>query len=370
MEFGILIHGFNPRHPHDNVREHDWIRREIELVQEADRCGFKYVWLTEHHFLEEYSHLSASEVFIPWLGAVTERIHVGSGIWNLNPEVNHPARIAERAALLDHLMDRRFEFGSGRGAGSYEVGGFGIEDTGATKAVWEEVIWEFRKMWEETCYSHAGQAFSMPPRNVLPKPYQPGHPPMWMAAGNVASYERAALHGLGVLGFNIANCEAMRAPVGAYKQSIKQAKPVGAYVHDNVMVATRMFLHESSERAKEIATEIGISYLDSLIYRYHDTFPRPDEWPQWPQTAPEPTADDVQERIDQGFMLCGNVDEVTQQTQAYAEIGCDQLVFGYPFELDHQDALHSIRLYGEHIIPKFDRDPVHRSTRCREGTLA
>ena len=74
MEFGILIHGYCPREPHDNAREQGWVRRDVELVQEADRCGFKYCWLTEHHFLEEYSHLSASEILIPWLGAHTERI--------------------------------------------------------------------------------------------------------------------------------------------------------------------------------------------------------------------------------------------------------------------------------------------------------
>lgn len=369
MEFGIMIHGFMPKHPHDNAQEHDWMRREVELVQEADRCGFKYVWLTEHHFLEEYSHLSASEIFIPWLGALTKRIHIGSGIWNLNPEVNHPARVAERAAMLDHLMDRRFEFGTGRGAGSHEIGGFGISDTSATKAVWEEVIPEFRKMWEQTTYSHQGAAFSMPPVNVLPKPYQPGHPPMWVAAGNVSTYERAARHGLGVLGFNISNCDAMKAPVRAYKDAIADAEPVGAFVHDNVMVASRMFIDESSERAKELVTRIDISYLDSLIYRYHDTFPKPEGWPTWPEVVPEPSREDVQTRIDQGFMLCGDPKEVAEQTQAYADLGCDQVVFGYPFSLEHEEALRCIRLYGEQIIPKFDTDPVHRSTRCREGTL-
>ncbi|MBW2293793.1 MAG: LLM class flavin-dependent oxidoreductase [Deltaproteobacteria bacterium] len=369
MEFGILIHGYAPRDPHNNALEHDWVRRETELVQEADRCGFKYVWLTEHHFLEEYSHLSASEVFIPYLGALTERIHIGSGIFNLNPEVNHPARLAERVAMLDHLLDRRFEFGTGRGAGSYEIGGFGITDTNATREVWEEVIWEFRKMWEQTSYSHEGKAFSMPPRNVLPKPFHPGHPPMWVAAGNIATYEKAALHGLGVLGFNIASSEAMRAPVQAYKQAIKDANPVGAFVHDNVMVASRMLIDDSSDRAKELATKHGISYLDSLIYRYHDTFARPEGWPLWPETAPEPTLEDVLERIDQGFMLCGNPKEVAEQTQAYVDMGCDQVVFGLPFEIPHEDALNTIRLFGEHVLPKFDTDPVHRSTRCREGTL-
>ena len=270
--------------------------------------------------------------------------------------------------MLDHLMDRRFEFGTGRGAGSYEIGGFNIE-TSDTRAVWEEVIWEFRKMWESTDYSHEGDAFSSPPRNVLPKPYLPGHPPMWVAAGNVGTYEKAALHGLGVLGFNISNCEAMKAPVRAYKQAIGDANPVGAFVHDNVMVATRMVIHESSDRAKEIATEIGISYLDSLIYRYHDTFGRPEGWPYWPEVVPEPSLADIQERVDQGFMLCGNVAETAEQTEAYVDLGCDQVVFGLPFEMKHEDALNTIRLYGEHVIPKFDTDPVHRSTRCRNGTL-
>ena len=369
MEFGILIHGYLPRTPHDDVGEHDWVRREVELVREADRCGFKYVWLTEHHFLEEYSHLSASEVLIPWLGALTSRIHVGSGIFNLNPSVNHPARLAERVAMLDHLLERRFEFGTGRGAGAYEVGGFGIDDTGATKAVWEEVIQEFRKMWESTSYSHEGDAFSMPPRNVLPKPYRPGHPPMWVAAGNLATYEKAARRGLGVLGFNIASTEAMKAPVQAYKRAIAEALPVGAFLHDNVMISTRMMVHESSERATELACNSGISYLDSLLYRYHSTFTRPEGWPQWPDVVPEPTASDIEERVSQGFMLCGNPQQVLEQTEPYVGIGCDQVVFGLPFELPHEDALSCIRLYGEHVIPKFDQDPVHRSTRCREGTL-
>jgi alkanesulfonate monooxygenase SsuD/methylene tetrahydromethanopterin reductase-like flavin-dependent oxidoreductase (luciferase family) len=157
--------------------------------------------------------------------------------------------------------------------------------------------------------------------------------------------------------------------VQAYKQAIKDANPVGAFVHDNVMVASRMLIDESSERARQLATGIGISYLDSLIYRYHDTFARPEEWPLWPQVVPEPNAADIQERIDQGFMLCGNAKEVTEQTEAYADLGCDQLVFGLPFEIPHEDALRSIRLYGEQVIPRFDTDPVHRSIRCREGTL-
>jgi len=74
-----------------------------------------------------------------------------------------------------------------------------------TKANWDEVIWEFTKMWDSFEYSHDGAAFSTPPRNVVPKPYGGGrtHPPMLVAAGNPPTYEKAARHGLGVLGFNL-----------------------------------------------------------------------------------------------------------------------------------------------------------------------
>src|SRR5262249_21389098 len=151
------------------------------------------------HFLTEYSHLSANEVFLGYLAAVTTRIHLGSGIFNLSPRVNHPVRVAERVAMLDHLSDGRFEFGTGRGAGSREVTGFDLPDTSVTKAMWDEVIGEFRKMWSTTDYRHEGTSFNVPhladhrpTRNVLPKPWKKPHPPMWVAAGNPPTYEKAA----------------------------------------------------------------------------------------------------------------------------------------------------------------------------------
>src|SRR3979411_950687 len=149
MEFGLFTQAHLPRSRWDSApdAEHTALMREAELVAAADRNGWKYVWVTEHHFLSECSHLSANEVYLGYLAHATERIHLGSGIFNLNPQVNHPARVAERVAMLDHLSGGRFEFGTGRGAGSHEILGFlhkeGITDTNATKAIWEDVIAEF-----------------------------------------------------------------------------------------------------------------------------------------------------------------------------------------------------------------------------------
>jgi alkanesulfonate monooxygenase SsuD/methylene tetrahydromethanopterin reductase-like flavin-dependent oxidoreductase (luciferase family) len=119
------------------------------------------------------------------LDATTERIHIGSGIFNVSPRVNHPVCNAERVAMLDHLTNRRFEFGTGRGAGSHEVGTLNIHDPSSTKAEFNEVIREFVRMWERRDYTFQGEHFSLDvPHNVLPKPYFPGHPAIWVACGN------------------------------------------------------------------------------------------------------------------------------------------------------------------------------------------
>jgi alkanesulfonate monooxygenase SsuD/methylene tetrahydromethanopterin reductase-like flavin-dependent oxidoreductase (luciferase family) len=123
MEFGIFIQGYTPRFRRevDPDAEHHALMDDIEVTVAADRAGFKYVWAVEHHFLDEYSHLSANDVVLGYLAHATERIHLGSGIFNPLAQVNHPAKVAERVAMLDHLSGGRFEFGTGRGAGSHEI---------------------------------------------------------------------------------------------------------------------------------------------------------------------------------------------------------------------------------------------------------
>src|SRR5436305_13635141 len=97
--------------------------RDMEVAIAADRAGFKYLWASEHHFLDEYSHLSANQVVLAYLAHATERIHLGSGIFNPLPQVHHPAKVADVVAILDHLSDDRAEFRSGRRAGTPQIHG-------------------------------------------------------------------------------------------------------------------------------------------------------------------------------------------------------------------------------------------------------
>jgi len=106
MEFGIFSH---MHVPHDDT-EHARFLRELEISEAADAAGFKYDWAPEHHFLERYSHQPAPEVYLSWVAARTKRIHVGHAIVNITAPVNHPVRVAERIATMDHLSEGRVAF--------------------------------------------------------------------------------------------------------------------------------------------------------------------------------------------------------------------------------------------------------------------
>jgi alkanesulfonate monooxygenase SsuD/methylene tetrahydromethanopterin reductase-like flavin-dependent oxidoreductase (luciferase family) len=365
MEFGL----FNSACvlPTFDGDEHRRIMDEVAIVRAADRAGFKYTWATEHHFLTEYSHLSANEVFLGYLAAATERIHIGSGIFNITPPVNHPARVAERVALLDHLSEGRFEFGMGRGSSTTEQRGFGIPDPELTRTMFDEVVGEFRRMWRAEEYpGFDGDSFSMPARNVLPKPYTKPHPPMWVAAGSPSTFQKAAQMGLGVLCFTMGGPEPLKPLIELYKTEIQRAQPVGEYVNDNVMVTTQLLCLEDGARVRELGGALSMGYQNSLVFRYLDTFPRPDGIPVWPDLIPESTPDEIDARIREGSSTYGSPDEVAGALERYEAAGVDQVVFGLLSSTMSRDlATEIIETFGAHVLPQFDRDPMHRTARQR-----
>ena len=374
MEFGLFIQGYDPefRRGNDPVEaEHKAFMDELAAVVAADKAGFKYVWVTEHHFLDEYSHLSANDVICGWLAHATERIHIGSGIMNPLPQVNHPAKVAERVAMLDHLSNGRFEFGTGRGAGSHEILGFlpGMTDLTGTREIWEDVIAEFPKMWlQEEYEGYQGKFWSLPPRKILPKPYVKPHPAMWYAAGNSSSWEMAALKGLGILGFSVQDFEGLKPVLESYKNAISRAEPIGAFVNDNVMITTAAAVHEDEEVAIRQYVDSRPMYLVSNVFRYHDTFPHPEGTPHWPDTIPDLDADGVRFMMESGGAMVGNPDQVLTACQRWADAGVDQLSLGIgPQPLE--ETLETIRLFGEHIIPKLDKDKVHSTDRYKQAAL-
>ncbi len=372
MEFGLFVQGFCPgKKAHDPAAENAALHTELELCTLADRTNWKYVWATEHHALTEYSHLSSSEVFLGYLAHATKQIHLGSGIFNLSPRANHPIRNAERVAMLDHLSRGRFEFGTGRGAGSHEVATFNIHDPSSTKAEWDEVAPEILRMWKSNDYTFKGQHFAIDkPHNVLPKPYGPSHPPMWVACGNPPTYEKAGRLGIGSLGFNFSPIHDMKPLIDSYKKGISECtQPLGDYINDNVMVTNAVICMKDRDRARRLAMRPDRGYLFSLVCLYHDTFPKPPNAPVWPEPPMVNTAETVELGIKAGALLCGTPEEVCEQLRAYEQTGVDQLVFGFPHNLNKDEAAEVIELFGKEVIPNFDKDPVHSTTRYRQSVL-
>ncbi|MCU1460461.1 MAG: Luciferase-like, subgroup [Acidimicrobiales bacterium] len=373
MEFGIFNSLYLPYHLRErdpDGAEHNRLMDEVAWTVAADKAGFKYTWATEHHFLDEYSHLSANESFLAYVAALTTNIHLGSGIFNVTPPVNHPARVAERVAVLDHLSGGRFEFGMGRGSSTTEQRGFGIDDPELTREMFDEVVPQFRRMWSETNYSFDGKFFSMPERNVLPKPFTKPHPPMWVAAGSPSTFEKAARMGLGVLCFTTGTPATLAPLVEKYKKEIEHAEPVGDYVNNNIMVTSQMLCLEDGQKARDIACNMTSGYQNSLVFRYLDTFPRPPGLPEWPNLIPEPTPETLEAAIQSGLVCIGTPDEVEKGVKGFADIGADQLVFGMLSTTMPRDiALEAVATFGKHVLPKFDKDPVHSTTRQREAQV-
>jgi alkanesulfonate monooxygenase SsuD/methylene tetrahydromethanopterin reductase-like flavin-dependent oxidoreductase (luciferase family) len=374
MEFGLFVQAHVPlsemqRNPAG--AEHDRLMREADLAVACDAWNFKYVWSVEHHFLHEYSHISASEIFLPWIAARTKRLHVGSAIYNITPPVNHPARMAERVAMLDHLSEGRFEFGTGRGSSSTEFKGFGIPDGDTTRAMYDEALPEIVRMWKTDRYSFEGRYFSMPERNVLPKPYSKPHPPLWVACGSPSTFEKAGRLGLGALCFSLGSPKDFEPLIKTYKNAVRNAEPVGDYVNDNVVCVSQLVCHEDGKKARAMAMNMGSGRHQSLVFRYLDTFPKPPQVPDWPKLIPDPTAEQLEERIATGQRIVGTPDECATAVQKYVDVGCDQIVFGVlATTLPQADCLKTCELFGTQVIPRFDADPVHSTTRYREAALA
>lgn len=368
MEFGIFTQGYLPgRQAHDPEAEHQALMKEMELAQAADKNNWKFVWLTEHHALTEYSHMSCNEVHAAYLAACTSRIHIGSGIFNLSPRVNHPVKTAEKVATLDHLTNRRFEFGTGRGAGSHEVATFNIHDKESTRAEYDEVVWEIVRMWEQKDYTFHGAHFDMDiPHNVLPKPWAPGHPPFWLAVGSPSTWKKAGALGQGALGFTFSKIYDMRPLIDDYKQAIADCtNPVGQFKNDNVMITSGVRCTADRKRAREQATRKGNGYLVTLVTLYHDTFPENPLAARWPYPPNQLPADALDDIIKEGYMLCGTPEEVCEQLEPYVAAGVDQLCFGVPNDVSHEEALEMVELFGQKVIPEFDKDPVISTDRYR-----
>jgi len=368
MEFGI----FSQMHVPYGEDEHTRFLRSLEVSEAVDAAGFKYDWSPEHHFLTNYSHQPSPEVYLSFVAARTRRIHVGTAIVNITAKVNHPARVAEQIAVLDHLSEGRVEFGTGRGSSSAEWGGFDIASAAETKPMWRESLAQIPRMWRDEPYAFDGRYFRMPERNVLPKPYAKPHPPIWVACSSPQTFIEAGELGLGCLCFTFGTPDEIAGHVRNYKDAIARCRtPIGAYVNDNIAVTTNMFCLEDGDEARHLIATARTEQYTELFFQWLDSIPRPPHLAaRGPVKLPAPTPAELKARLARGAAQYGSPQEVIEVIRRYAAIGVDQLIYSpLTMAMEQRHVLRSIETFGRRVLPVFDTDPMHRTTRQRAAAL-
>ena len=250
MKFGLFYEHQLPQ-PWGEESELRLYQQALDQIELADRLGIGYVWEVEHHFLEEYSHSSAPEVFLAACSQRTKQIRLAHGITLMPPKYNHPARVAERIATLDLVSNGRVEWGTGESATAVEMGGFGVSPDDK-RAMWEEATREAANMLPMRPYpGFQGRWFDMPCRNLVPKAVQRPHPPMWVACSRRETIHLAARNGLGALTFSFLDPDQAAKWVEEYYGIIKSEEcvPIGHRINPNIAIVTGMSCHPDETEA-------------------------------------------------------------------------------------------------------------------------
>jgi alkanesulfonate monooxygenase SsuD/methylene tetrahydromethanopterin reductase-like flavin-dependent oxidoreductase (luciferase family) len=374
VKFGIFHEHQVPR-PWEDGDERRVFEEALEQGEFADQIGIDGFWLVEHHFLEEYSHSSAPEVFLGALSQRTKRIRLGHGIVQTPPSFNHPARVAERIATLDILSGGRVDFGSGESSSEMELGGFGI-DPDAKRAMWEEGLRVALRCLAETPFTgHVGEYVSMPPRNVVPKPIQRPHPPAWVACSRRETIHLAAQHGIGALGFAFFDPEEAKFWVEDYYSTLeREGVPIGDAVNAEIACVTPFMCHADEEQAVLRAAE-GVNFFGySLGHYYIFGRHRPgatDVWAEYVQRRrelgfdPEAVAaaaasgDRLGAKVVQGSFVglrgaMGTPEQVRAYLRRYEECGVDTVILSSAAGKNrHEHVMESLELFGKEILPEF-----------------
>jgi alkanesulfonate monooxygenase SsuD/methylene tetrahydromethanopterin reductase-like flavin-dependent oxidoreductase (luciferase family) len=276
----------------------------IERFEIMDEAGYDAVWLAEHHF-SGFSVCPSVHMMATVAATRTSRMRIGTAV-SLAP-FYHPLRLAEEVALLDMISGGRVNWGAGRGFSRVEFDAFGIpvEESGSR---FHEAVDVVLNAWTNERLTHHGQFFDFENVEVLPKPLQAPHPPVWMAATSEGAIDWAASRGFSILMDPHCTC----ADLGAKRARYGEQMAAAGHSADgrDIPMARLIAIAESAEQAEAVARRGAEWTVGSYIGGQH----RPAHQAPSAVAAPDP----VQRYVDE-VILHGTPESVIEQIRALQE---------------------------------------------------
>ncbi len=366
--------------PWTRSSESQRIHEALEEIPYAEQQGFTGVWFSEHHFRPVWSHNSAPDLTLAAVSQRTSHIRLGIGV--VLAPIHHPLHVAARMATLDILSRGRVDVGLGRTGYPYQLTPYGT-DLRDTRGMWQEFADLLPRIWTQEEIAHDGTYYRFPRREVLPKPVQQPHPPLWSACGSDETARQTGSLRMGGLFGSEGGPDRVRELIGLYREALPTApgpdhKPDhkidrAAAPAPRAALMTAGYCHEDPRVAAQRGTELVGWYLEQqrerarLVWRdynpaqvppdYQGYYARDQRLAGGPYPG-EPTPAEVRE---QGTKFCvGTPDDCIRFLELYEALGIEEVILLCAVgPAEHQEVLHTIRLFGEAVLPHFAARQPH-----------
>jgi alkanesulfonate monooxygenase SsuD/methylene tetrahydromethanopterin reductase-like flavin-dependent oxidoreductase (luciferase family) len=352
VKFGLMTQLQIPR-PWEPNAETVAYRNMIAQAMAGEAAGFEYFWLTEMHFFRQIGHSPCPDLLHAALSQCTTRIRLGFAV--LLVTVQNPYQLAERIATVDVLSNGRVDFGFGRGSTPYMTEAFGVKAEQSREIAAEALTAIMQMLGDQEFKGYRGRHFQLPPRHVLPRLVQKPHPPLWIAASNLSTYEFAARQGVGVIGVTRNSITETRDAIRTYRETIRSADRsqfVGQVPNEHVAAFALACCHEDDRIGRDIACAAARWYNgdnDADLNRVRFATAGGKD-----AVVAKFRARSNDQLIEDGMAIGGNPDSICRQVEQWAKAGLDQMIFVLQAgNTTHDQVMRSIELIGEKVIPRF-----------------
>ena len=329
----------------------------VEQVLLAEQVGFDSVWEVEHHGLYEYSHSSAPEIFLAYVAAKTKRLRLGHGITLTPYRYNHPIRIAERIATLDILSEGRVNWGSGKSSSAVEKAAF-ENNPSEIHDQWLEALQMIPQMWQQDVFQWKGRFYNIPPTQVVPKPVQSPHPPMFAACSKPESAKAVGDLGIGALNFALGTDEFLKQKVADYRAAVGKAQPKHYHKNSHFACTPPTLVLPDDREACRYGFRGARFFAESMAtYYFGSDRPTGKLKVNRDFLADDDLRDAMAFRGASGSQcnaIIGDPNAAAEMVQRFVDVGVDELICVMQMgTVPHELILQSIRTFGEQVIPRF-----------------